>query len=408
MADVKSEIIRLMYLKGEFLKYYRSEFSHKHATLIDDLARREWAFIPFSAQGTMKRHMAFASFDELKNYVSHQDTVPMHMYCSSALYNYPGAPTMDGKEWSGADLVFDLDADHIPGAEDMSYEAMLDKVKDEFITLVEEFLMGDFGFDRSEITLKFSGSRGYHAQVHSNDVLEFDQNMRRDIAEYIEGHNLPVYMKVNVIMNPQTKTTTHIPYNAEVDGVAGWKARSTRYLLRFLRTLAEMPRAKAIKELSAVKNLGRKRAAEFIDALHASNLDKIRSDRWLLALFSRILSGKKTLLNIIEHVHDMYRVHLDIPVTGDTHRLIRCPNSLHGKTSLCAKVFDISQMEGFMPLRDAIPEVFLKGNVTIVGLRNAQFILNDITYEIKADKKMEVETFAANFAIARGLAIPVV
>ena len=71
--------------------------------------------------------------------------VPSHVYHSAAYYEIPGAPTMAKKNWLGADLVFDLDADHLEGSESMEYHQMLDMVKSQFQKLIDDFLLGDFG-----------------------------------------------------------------------------------------------------------------------------------------------------------------------------------------------------------------------------------------------------------------------
>jgi len=60
----------------------------------------------------MRRHKAFVSVAEMQEYV--QAMVPAHVYHSAAYYQHPGAPTMKEKNWEGADLIFDIDADHLP------------------------------------------------------------------------------------------------------------------------------------------------------------------------------------------------------------------------------------------------------------------------------------------------------
>ena len=56
-------------------------------------------------------------------------------------------------------------ADHIKGSERMTYEETLVKVKEEFIRLIDEFLIGDFGIDEKDMVIVFSGGRGYHAST---------------------------------------------------------------------------------------------------------------------------------------------------------------------------------------------------------------------------------------------------
>ncbi|MDD1762458.1 MAG: DNA primase catalytic subunit PriS, partial [Methanothrix sp.] len=71
---------------------------------------REWGFLFFDDFG-MRRHKSFLSSGEVADYV--RSMVPRHLYHSAAYYQKPGAPTMKEKIWQGADLIFDLDADHL-------------------------------------------------------------------------------------------------------------------------------------------------------------------------------------------------------------------------------------------------------------------------------------------------------
>ena len=124
------------------------------------LQSREWGFLFFDDSG-MRRHKSFFSRGELVDYV--RSMIPRHVYHSAAYYQRPGAPTMKEKIWQGADLIFDLDADHLRGAAS-SYAGMLEQVKRETLKLLS-FLLSDFGFAESKISVVFSGGRGYHLHV---------------------------------------------------------------------------------------------------------------------------------------------------------------------------------------------------------------------------------------------------
>src|SRR2546428_807020 len=58
----------------------------------------------------MVRHRSFK--DPLSLLAAVRDLVPSHVYFSTAYYREPTAP-MEEKGWIGADLVFDIDADHL-------------------------------------------------------------------------------------------------------------------------------------------------------------------------------------------------------------------------------------------------------------------------------------------------------
>ena len=67
--------------------------------------------------GIMNRHIKFSSRKEVSNYLSRVS--PAHCYHSVAYYSEPNKSIMIDKEWLGADLNFDLDADHLPEMEDV-------------------------------------------------------------------------------------------------------------------------------------------------------------------------------------------------------------------------------------------------------------------------------------------------
>ena len=62
-------------------------------------------------------------------------------------------------EWLGAELIFDLDADHMKGADTMTYVQILAEVKKHTIRRIDDFLMGDLGIQESEMKL-FSPAGG--------------------------------------------------------------------------------------------------------------------------------------------------------------------------------------------------------------------------------------------------------
>jgi len=74
---------------------------------------------------------------------------------------------MGAKGWRSSDLIFDLDADHLPSVvlgED-SYRQMLEKCKDALLRLLD-FLETDFGFE----DMKDEFSRGcFTARICTED-----------------------------------------------------------------------------------------------------------------------------------------------------------------------------------------------------------------------------------------------
>ena len=171
----------LEFLKNRFREYYEKT----SIVLPDRFGRREFAFVFFGGKG-MLRHLSFHRKNEVTEFS--RERAPAHAYYSSAYYQKPDAPTMQEKIWMGAELIFDLDFDHLSNVEKLGYAQSLEVVKKEFKKLLEEFLLGDFGFNEKDLELYFSGGRGYHCHVKDPAVFDLDSNERKEIVDYITSH----------------------------------------------------------------------------------------------------------------------------------------------------------------------------------------------------------------------------
>lgn len=160
------------YLIRRFGEYYRRTRLYEPR----EFERREWAFVPLERfpQFVMNRHLAFESYDDLRRFVL--DNVPAHAYYSSAYYEDPSAE-MERKGWLGADLIFDIDADHLP-------KRTLKRAKLEVMKLVR-ILTTDFGVSERDLEIVFSGRRGYHVHVYDDRFRWLDSAERREIADYL-------------------------------------------------------------------------------------------------------------------------------------------------------------------------------------------------------------------------------
>ncbi len=94
-------------------------------------------FIPW---GNMPpaRHVGFNTKPELHNYL--KTASPHSCFHSTAYYNDPFQTKMVDKGWKGADLIFDLDGDHLPGVSDRDFPSMLELIQEQAWTLWSDFL----------------------------------------------------------------------------------------------------------------------------------------------------------------------------------------------------------------------------------------------------------------------------
>ena len=373
------------FLRKKFHSYYlRPSIKFPHR-----VERREFAFVLFNEQ-SMHRHISFSSKDGLLNYL--KTNIPAHVYYSSAYYRNPSASTMQEKKWMGADLIFDLDADHLPNAKEMSYEDSLREVKKEAIKLLS-FLIDDFGFSKEEIEIYFSGSRGYHLHVSNSKVLELGSQERREIVDYITGRGLNIE---EIAREKKIYKGKFVDKTIEICPQAGgWKGRIAKTLIKFFREIRNMSREKAIEELMKIESVGRKMAEDIYDALNDERMRRIEEGK-----LDQATAFKKIVKPLIRKLAISLHSEADEPVTADIKRLIRLPGSLHGKTGLRVTEVKIDEINEFEPLRDAV--VFSDEKVKIKMLKPFRIKMMEEEFDLKGVAK--VPEYLAVFLVAKGVA----
>ena len=346
MGNLSRQTRSIEFVKECFKQYY----TNNKLELPDRFGKREFAFVLFSGRGMM-RHIGFDKRNDFLNFIKQK--IPYHTYYSSAYYQLPNAPTMSEKNWMGAELIFDLDSDHLPNAEKISYEKQLDLVKKEFYKLVNDFLINDFGFNEKYIELYFSGGRGYHCHVKDPKILNLDSNERREIVDYITGRDL----KDSLLFHEQVTSTVKIKGRTIPSSKTlkmpkpdepGWKGRISRGIIEIVNEIkeSEYPIEKlkeyGVKEKDA-ENLLNDLSEERIRRIKEGNLDQSKTIRKFF--LNNALRKTAVLVSAGE---------TDEPVTCDIKRLIRLPGSLHGKTGFKVVKIALDELNDFDPLRDAV------------------------------------------------------
>jgi len=390
-----------------FRKYYTSEAIE----IPDRLARREFGFMFFDRTFVL-RHLGFRTRKDLKEYLV--ENAPSHAYHSSAYYEKPDAQTMAEKNWMGADLVFDLDADHLKNAEQLTYPQMLAEVKREIIRLIDDFIAGDLGFDVDKLKIVFSGGRGYHVHVLDPRVLGLGSHERREIVDYITGTDFDFdrAFPVRVFDARQFAQRTATMQKREMPDKdsGGWKGRMVGGIDRFLIDLEVIGEEEAVKRYSGIKdrNSGRAVGEKMISGMYqelfdsrrgARGVDRIRSER-TFEIFSRQVYLNAFILLVKELVKVSLVGETDEPVTSDIKRLIRLPSSLHGKTGLRVTVIERGDLEGFDPLRDAVPGILTDRAVKVVAKSDVDIDLRGESIRLVKGEG-EVPEFAALFLACR-------
>ena len=371
--------------------------------------QREFGFLSFGGN-TMFRHIGFREKFQLKNYI--KKYAPAHSYFSAAYYKTPTA-SMAEKGWLGADLVFDIDADHFDlscqknhdrwtcktcGEEGKGHPPercsscgmatftgenwlcpnCLDAAKFEATKLLD-ILIQDFGFDNpSDLSVNFSGNRGYHVHVRSPLAINLDQLSRREIVDYILGTGIEVDHQ-------------GLRRRAEDDGSYsiqwGWRERSMKALYDFIVTITP--------EKMEVLGLSKKASNKTIENRNIILESLMTGDP------SKIINyiEKNILKKIMEVAVDEQASAIDTVVTTDLRRLIRLPNTLHGKTGWLTQNVPIDDLPDYDPLTMAV--AFNEGNEKVYIRRAPEISLQGEVYGPFEEETRELPLAVAMFLLCR-------
>jgi len=408
----KLRVDSLSFIQDKFREYYRENFSN--VELPPEFEKREFGFF-LVREKIMIRHLGFRRAKELKDFLV--DRAPSHVYYSIAYYERP-EEDMDRKGWLGADILFDIDADHIPTPCDKSHdtwtcrncgltqrgkapeacpncggnkfeertwpcEVCLEAAKRETMKLID-ILTEDFGFSTDELKIRFSGQRGYHLHVESDVIRSLDSMARKEIVDYLVGigldpelHGLYEQKGDHRVVGPDL-------------GDAGWRGRIARGIYDLLLN--------ADKE--KLLNIGLKR--NIADLLIKSRDELIQGWKRGVAWNIRRGIGVETWKKIAIAGLESQIVRIDTVVTTDIHRLIRLTGTLHGKTGLVKTEVPVKWIEAFDPLREAV--AFRKGSVRVHVIEAPKFRLGEEIYGPYSNREVELPTSAALLLLCKGLA----
>ncbi len=360
-------------------------------------------FIPFGG-GTPLRHKSFSDINSVRQFLCER---PQHScFYSTAYWKKPHKLKMADKDWLGADLIFDLDGDHLPGVTDKDFPAMIDVIQEQAWSLWNDFLEPDFGFKQEYLQVTFSGHRGFHLHYRDPKYFHLDSESRRELVSHIRGEGVEVSDLLN---------------RSAMPNASGWAKRVAKGVTSVVDDLDRIYNGdnKLLNTITAglqemmdregVKGLRGKSSIEKLSELMQSDNRRNRVLSGRLAVLNNYAVLFQNLIKADSSVVLGNAGETDEVVTIDTRRQIRWPGSLHGKSGLRVTEFPLSRLDpdGTNPF-DCLSEgiaLSRQNKVTVEVIVDDSVVrFDDKLYEPSLGDVIELHEAGATFLVLKGWA----
>ena len=313
---------------------------------------------------------------------------------------------MADKDWLGADLIFDLDGDHLPGVTDKDFPAMIDVIQEQAWSLWNDFLEPDFGFKQEYLQVTFSGHRGFHLHYRDPKYFHLDSESRRELVSHIRGEGVEVSDLLN---------------RSAMPNASGWAKRVAKGVTSVVDDLDRIYNGdnKLLNTITAglqemmdregVKGLRGKSSIEKLSELMQSDNRRSRVLSGRLAVLNNYAVLFQNLIKADSSVVLGNAGETDEVVTIDTRRQIRWPGSLHGKSGLRVTEFPLSRLDpdGTNPF-DCLSEgiaLSRENKVTVeVIVEDSIVRFDDKLYQPSLGDVIELHEAGATFLVLKGWA----
>lgn len=222
-----------MALSKENKKFVRELFSYYYKVapirLPKDLNSREFAFQTLDSE-VYVRHLSFLSETEVRTYLILN--TPKQAYYSTAKYLNPAASDFSEAVWQGSELMFDIDSDKLPNCQTISIGGVVEVITDSCIEAAKNslerlvyILEQHLGFSKEELLVYFSGNRGFHVVVTTEDPewLSLSSTHRLEIVDYVTARGISIKRIFGTVPKKNIKP---VPPNIS-DG--GWRSLIARF-----------------------------------------------------------------------------------------------------------------------------------------------------------------------------------
>lgn len=365
---------------------------------------REWMFIPFGNSPPI-RHKGFSDVESVREFITKR---PMHScFYSTAYWQKPYQLKMVEKEWLGADLIFDLDGDHLPGVTDRDFPMMIEVIQEQAWTLWNDYLEPEFGFQEKYLQVTFSGHRGFHLHYRDPSLFHLDSEARREIVSHIRGEDVDVKGSLaRYHLGDRTGWSNRINRGMQevVDKLKTIANKDPGYTVILselhdgLKSQARREGRASSKGKTSIQNLANlltneKRCIRLMNG-NFGVLDKLES------LFLDIL---KTDTSVVLSTAG----ETDEVVTIDVRRQIRWPTSLHGKSGMRVTEFPLERLDpdklnSFDPFNEAIVLGTNEELKVEIIEEDCRFRFYDQEWEPKKGDFIDIHESGATFLVLKG------
>jgi DNA primase small subunit len=366
------------FVREKFKSYYASHWTRSPHSV----SSREFGFGSWT-KTIESRHYAFANEKGMNSYL--QRNVPFFISYSEAFYRYPAGRPIQKKDWNGGEVVFDIDANEL-GCECVQNhgnnwvcDICMARAKECAMRLIDDFLVKEFKIPKNDIEVNFSGNRGYHIHVTSG-YEKIKGYARKEIADYVNGNGIE-YDNMFV----EDKVRRKIVGPRPSDG--GWKGKIAGMFVHHLKQ-------RTLESLGITKVTAKK----FYDRVDA--VDRIGEGNWEAV---HVSDKKKFFATLSEAVKKEKGCFVDEGVTFDTSKLIRMPDSIHGKTGLLAQRIPINDFAKYDWTRRSV--IFNANMVELHVIKSQKFTLMGKTFGPYENETVGLPEYAAVYLLCKKAAV---
>ncbi|PIU02987.1 MAG: hypothetical protein COT55_00570 [Candidatus Diapherotrites archaeon CG09_land_8_20_14_0_10_32_12] len=392
------------YLKSKYKGFYQNHF-----ITVDNIEKREFGIGIFGKK-IANRHLEFKNNYVFNDFLRRE--APFYVSCSVAYYNKPSARPMQAKELMGSDFIFEFDADDLPTAcknrhdlwfcancncygtgrletcpnckgntkiEDYICDECLNETKKQTKNLID-ILINELGFKKEEISVSFSGHKGYHVKIKSEKVSKLTQEERNELIDYITKTGL---------------SNKRIEYKYPHFNAGGEiRKKFTEFILR--------QKTKDLVKVGIIPGFAQKVVKNRKDIVSTLEKRKI-----LISILGNDDKNKELWDKIINlflgELKFESKLGIDTSTSIDIFKIVRVPNTIHGGAALISKQIPLDQLDAFSPFVDAYP--FNKNcNIKIYIGKLPQILIAGKPYGPYYKQLVELPENIALYLLAKGAA----